>query len=68
MPFKHDYFCIKKLHTLYIILSGGGEFPGIVGYIGCGALTAVLVGSSMESGGVIYLVGTWIEVLECDLD
>ena len=24
---------IKKLHTLYSILSGGGDFPGIVEYI-----------------------------------
>ena len=21
MPFKHDYFCIKDLYTLYILLS-----------------------------------------------
>ena len=53
MPFKHDYFRKNKLHTyIYSILSGDCDFPGIVGIFRCGALTAVLIGYSMESDGV----------------
>ena len=54
MPFKHDYFCMKKLHTLYIVSCLVVViFPGMVRYIyRCGPLTAVLIGYSMGSDGV----------------
>ena len=58
------------MHYIYSILSGGCDFPGIVGIFRCGALTAVLIGYSMESDGVcgevIYIFGTWTGVLKSE--